>query len=453
MGKEQWAETTLETIAKWQSGGTPTSTNSEYYGDAIPWLIIGDLNDGLIFSSAKSITQKGLDNSSAKLVPIDSVLIAMYGSIGKLGIAKIPCATNQAIAFTEHIYGGIPNRFLYYYLFSIKNYLLDIGKGGAQQNISQTVLKAVSFPLPPLAEQHRIVARLDAIMERMERNKKRLDKIPALLKRFRQSVLASAMGGVLFETKTAWIDVELNSLIDKGGIFDGPFGSNLKTDDYVGKGVRVIRLENIEHLSFIQEKEKFITEEKYSTLTRHTVGDGDIIFSSFISEEIRACILPNLSTKAVAKADCFCIRPNINKVDKKFLLLSLVSRNSYDQLVQNIHGATRPRINTTQLKKLILSIPQLEEQKEIVRRVEQLFAFADKVEARYAKSKVLLDKLPQSILAKAFRGELVAQDENDEPASILLKRISASKLSASKAKSSRLKNKGKSKSHSDVFLK
>ena len=100
---ESWELTTLSEIADWSSGGTPTAGNSNYYGGDIPWLIIGDLNDGYIDSSAKTLTKEGFDNSSAKMVPIGSVLVAMYGSIGKLGITNIECATNQAIAFTKNI--------------------------------------------------------------------------------------------------------------------------------------------------------------------------------------------------------------------------------------------------------------------------------------------------------------------------------------------------------------
>lgn len=328
------------------------------------------------------------------------------------------------------------NKLLYYLAKSdfFLNQKNRLATGSTQEALTDSKIGEIEIPLPPLSEQHRIVAKLNALMEKVERNKQRLNKIPPLLKHFRQSVLAAALSGGLVASKLEWTDVELNSLLDKEGIFDGPFGSNLKTADYVDKGVRVIRLENIEHLFFIHEKESFITEEKYKTLTRHTVEEGDIIFSSFISEEIRACILPKLQTKAIAKADCFCIRPNVKKVDKKFLLLSIVSRNSFDHLALNIHGATRPRINTTQLKKLNLSIPELPEQQEIVRSVEQLFAFADKIEARYNKAKAMLDKLPQSILAKAFRGELVPQDPNDEPASVLLERIRAEKMKIAETK-------------------
>ncbi len=94
-----WERKTLGEVATWGSGGTPQAGNSRFYGGQIPWAIIGDLTDSDVFTTEKHITEEGLANSSAKLVPVGAILIAMYGSIGKMGIAKVPMATNQAIAF------------------------------------------------------------------------------------------------------------------------------------------------------------------------------------------------------------------------------------------------------------------------------------------------------------------------------------------------------------------
>ena len=220
-----------------------------------------------------------------------------------------------------------------------------------------------------------------------------------------------------------WQRKTVEELIPKGGIFDGPFGSNLKSDDYTESGVRVIRLENIGQLRFIGEKETFISREKYETLKRHTVGEGDIIFASFIMEEVRACVLPKLSTKAVAKADCFCLRPKPGLVDRQYLVFQLISQKSYNALVEEVHGATRPRINTTQLRRLEVRVCPLAEQQEIVRRVESLFALADQLELRLAQARGQVDKLTPSLLARAFAGKLVPQDPADEPAPKLLQRI------------------------------
>ncbi|MBD3842805.1 MAG: restriction endonuclease subunit S [Campylobacterales bacterium] len=195
--RKDWVETTLDDIAKWGSGGTPKSTIPEYYDGDIPWLIIGDLNDSYVSTSEKKITELGLKNSSAKWVKADSVLIAMYGSIGKLGINKIPVTTNQAIAFTQTLYGDIQNKYLFYYLLLCRPKLHKVGKGGTQKNISQTVLKTIDFPLAPLLEQKAIVAKIEQLFSELNNAVANLKTAKAKLKIYRQAVLKKAFEGEL----------------------------------------------------------------------------------------------------------------------------------------------------------------------------------------------------------------------------------------------------------------
>jgi len=159
-----WTNAMIGEIGDWGSGGTPLKAHAEYYGGDIPWLVIGDLNDGLVTEAQTYITQLGLEKSSAHLVPEGTLLIAIYGSIGKLGIAGIPCATNQAIAFCIPDSEQIETQYLFFYLRAIREHLLSRGQGLAQQNISQKILKATSIKLPRLEEQHRIVAKVDELM-------------------------------------------------------------------------------------------------------------------------------------------------------------------------------------------------------------------------------------------------------------------------------------------------
>jgi type I restriction enzyme ecoAI specificity protein len=167
-----WAWCRLGDCFEWGSGGTPKSTIKEYYDGDIPWLVIGDLNDSYINSSERTITKLGLQNSSAKLVPKGTLLIAMYGSIGKLGIANRELATNQAIAFA--LENEINMKYLFYYLLSIRSDLNRLGKGATQLNISQTVLKSYPFPIPPLAEQHRIVQQIETYFTAFDQIEKML---------------------------------------------------------------------------------------------------------------------------------------------------------------------------------------------------------------------------------------------------------------------------------------
>ena len=168
----EWKTVTLGEIGKWQAGCTPSRGHKEYYGGEIPWLKTGDLNDGFITEIPEHITQLGLDKSSAKLNPKDSVLIAMYGAtIGKVGILTFPAATNQACcACTE--YKDVDKMYLFYFLLSHRDVFISQGGGGAQPNISKDIIVKTSIPLPPLAEQTRIVSKIEevfALLDEIER--------------------------------------------------------------------------------------------------------------------------------------------------------------------------------------------------------------------------------------------------------------------------------------------
>jgi hypothetical protein len=196
---EGWKETTLGAEFEWSSGGTPKSGVPAYYENgSIHWLNISDLNDGLISYAEKKITELGLQESSAKIVPQGSVLIAIYGSIGKLGINTIPLATNQAICFTKKIPEYILNKFLFYYLLSIRNQLISMGKGGTQQNISQTVLKSVPFFYPTSKEtQQAIVNKIESLFDEIDEGIGRLKTAARQIQQYRQSLLKNAFNGEL----------------------------------------------------------------------------------------------------------------------------------------------------------------------------------------------------------------------------------------------------------------
>lgn len=230
-------------------------------------------------------------------------------------------------------------------------------------------------------------------------------------------------------------------------VFDGPFGSNLKSSDYVDRGVRVIRLENIGEMRFIEDKYSFITEEKYQTILKHTVSGGDIIFSSFMTEGIRVIILPESVDKAVNKADCFCVRMFGESYNPRFLVLYLSSRAAYKQIESEIHGIGRPRINTTQLKSFVVPICSIDEQIQILSEIEQQISEIDATESNIDAQIERAKTLRQSILKKAFSGQLVPQDPSDEPASKLLARIQAEKEFVNTQKTSKSNKRHSVSSH------
>jgi len=416
----------------------------------------------------------------------DDILIARYGaSLGRILSGKRG-AYNVALVKLVFDKFNLDKNWVQLFLKSrwFQEPLFLVSRS-AQSGFNKAEVFPRPVPLPPLNEQRRIVEKIEALTARSRKAREALEAIPNLLDQFRQSVLAAAFRGdltadwreqnpdvepaeVLLEkvqkdiasqyleavrvshengdkksrkppllnlniksysqhhcTMSSWLGVELEALAPLEGLFDGPFGSNLKTSDYVENGVRVIRLENIGFLNFIGNKSTYISHEKYKMLEKHTVFENDLLFASFASEGVRACLLPPLNESAIAKADCFCLRPYKQLIDKEFLLLQLSSPSFYKQLESLMHGATRLRVSLTQLRKAKIWLCSVEEQREIVRRVRQFFNIADFIEQEYQDSLGEFDQLDQSILAKAFRGELVPQDPNDEPANLLLERIRA----------------------------
>jgi len=299
----------------------------------------------------------------------------------------------------------VDSKFLYYSLFTIK--IEDKGYARHFQ-----LLEKELFPLPPKPTQQAIVFKIEELFSELDKGIENLHTAQQQLKTYRQSVLKWAFEGKLTnenlkegELPKGWKISELKSVVDK--ISDGPFGSNLKSVDYVDNGIRVIRLENIGELEFRDEYRTFITYEKYETIKNHTVSKGDIIFSSFISENIRTVILPDYIDKAVNKADCFLVRTSEHRINRKYLVYYFSTRAVYNQLVEEIHGATRPRINTTQLKATLIPIPSIKEQHDIVQAIEGRLSVADKMEESITQSLQQAEALRQSILKKAFEGRLV----------------------------------------------
>jgi len=197
-----WCWTELGEIGTWTSGGTPSRSHPEYFGGDIPWVKTGDLHDCPVDFIPESITNEAINNSAAKIYPPGTLLIAMYGAtIGKMGILRNEAASNQACAalIPEGSTGDLVP-FVFYYLFSERGKLRRIGQGGAQPNISQTILKAFSLPLPPLPEQHRIVDAIETQFTRLDAAVAALERVKANLKRYRASVLKAAVEGRLVAT-------------------------------------------------------------------------------------------------------------------------------------------------------------------------------------------------------------------------------------------------------------
>ncbi len=192
-----WVWTTLGEIGTWQAGGTPSRANKAYYTGNIPWLKTGDLNDGFITNISESISEDAVANSSAKINPTGSVLIAMYGAtIGKLGILTFPATTNQACCACIE-YFAITQLYLFYFLLSQRMAFITKGGGGTQPNISKEIIVNTPIPLPPYTEQQRIVEEIlhwFTIIDQIEQGKADLQ---TAIKQAKNKILDLAIHGKL----------------------------------------------------------------------------------------------------------------------------------------------------------------------------------------------------------------------------------------------------------------
>lgn len=326
----------------------------------------------------------------------------------------------------------------------------------SQASVGRSVLLDAVISLPPLAEQRRIVTHVEALLARVNATRDRLAKVPLVMKRFRQAVLAAACSGRLTEdwreaglrvesasevlsrvqTERAaqrvgergaraattdlhldvglpdswcWVTLEQLASDDPSSITDGPFGSNLKTSHYTENGPRVIRLQNVGDGMFV-DSHAHISQEHYASLLKHKVNADDLVIAALGDPVPRACVIPPTVGPAIVKADCIRFRPHSELASSHYLNCALNAESTRARTSGAIHGVSRPRLNLGEIKQITVPLPPLSEQQEIVRCVVALFALANATEKRVQVASERADKLTQGMLAKAFRGELVPTD-------------------------------------------
>ena len=384
-----WAIVSLDAIAEWGSGGTPKRNEPSYYGGDVPWVKTGDLGPKHLKKASEFISQTGLQNSSAKIFQKGSVGIAMYGAtIGKTSIFDFDTATNQACAVGQPIKNVTNTEFLYYLLNNEKQKFIEKGKGGAQPNISQQIIKAHTVFFPPYKEQTRIVEKLDEVLAQVDTIKARLDGIPAILKRFRQSVLAAAVSGRLtvewrnkntttnavdeieasFSQKTGKLKLrgnksnfsELNlpdipntwtwtqnfklAKDESNAICAGPFGTIFKAKDFRDSGIPIIFLRHVKKDGFNQLKPNFMDRDVWNELHQeYSVWGGELLITKLGDPPGECCIYPENAGVSMVTPDVLKMDVDENITNKKYLMSYFNSPLSTGIIEKLAFGATHSK--------------------------------------------------------------------------------------------------------------
>lgn len=424
---ENWVWVRLESVASWGSGGTPSRKHEEYYNGDILWIKTGELNNGWIYDTEEKITDEGLKKSSAKLFPPYSVLIAMYGAtIGKVAILGVPATTNQACACAV-CNQSLLYMYLFYYCISQKNVFIEKGKGGAQPNISQIILKQHPIPLPPLSEQQRIVERIEELFAKLDEAKERLQEVAESFAVRKAAILHKAFTGELTKQWRRENGVSDESWEEKKGedFFEYvTSGSRGWAKYYSDKGSIFVRMGNLNHGTI----ELDFSDIQYVELPDQVEGQrsklqkNDILIS--ITADVGMIGLVREDMDAYINQHVALARPK-NDLYAEFLAWYFVSDVGLQQMQNKQRGATKIGLGLQDIRSIILKIPTLPEQHEIVRLIDDLLARERAAQQAAEQALASIDLMKKSILARAFRGELGTNKASEASALELLRQVLA----------------------------
>ena len=381
----------LKDIATITAGQSPESKYYNTSGDGLPFFQ-GKADFGPLYPEIKNYCSQ-----PTKIAEKDDILLSVRAPVGPTNLAPCKVCIGRGLTAIRPN-SSICLKYLLYFFRYYEAQLQKSGTGTTFKAITQNVVKNIEVPVPDFTEQERIVSKIEELFSRLDASVAEFQTAKGRLKVYRQSVLKEAF---LALPKESYLT--LDSISDK--IFDGPFGSNLKTSDYVESGVRVVRLENLKDGWFDDSKKSFISPEKYAQLSKHTIYPSDLIISTFISNSIKVCQMPKSIGNAINKADCVVIRLK-EDVLPQFIMYYLMTKQLYNTLIHQVHGATRPRINTKQIKSMYVPNPKSCDQTGIVNKIQRSLSICDSIEQSIDTSLQRAEALRQSILKQAFEGKL-----------------------------------------------
>ncbi len=484
---EDWIWSTLGEVFDVYVGATPSRQRLEYWKGNIPWVSSGEVAFCKIRKTRETITELGLQNTSTTVHPPGTVLLGMIGegkTRGQVAILEIAASNNQNSAAIRVSEAGLPPEYIYYFLEGEYERTRRLGSGNNQPALNKSRVQLMPFPLPPLAEQHRIVAKIEELFSELDAGVELLKKLKAKLKRYRQAVLKAAVEGkltkdwreahqgelepasvllerILKERREKWEAEQLAQMKAKGktpkddswklkykepvapDTFDlpelpegwvwvnlGQFTGSVKdgphySPKYVDEGIPFIMGGNVRPSGVDFANAKRINPELQAELSKRCKPEkGNILYTKG-------------GTTGIARVNTYDIDFNVwvhvavlklaSSIEPFYVQHALNSPFCYAQSQRFTHGVGNQDLGLTRMVNIILPLPSLDEQKQIISEVERQSSVIDELEKVVNQNLKRAEKLRQSILKKAFEGKLVPQDPTDEPADKLLERIKAEK--------------------------
>jgi type I restriction enzyme S subunit len=396
---KRWPTKPLGELVDFVGGGTPRRDRPDYWGGEIPWASVKDLQSQLLETTLETITAKGLANSASNLIPKGTVIIASRVGLGKVAINLKPVAINQDLKALTPRSRDLSSRYLLLFLLSKAEYLERTGVGATVKGLTLGDYKKLDIILPPLTQQERIVKLLDEADElrklRAQADRRTAALVPSLFHEMFGSPAINPFGwpvecvGTLFDVK-------------RGGAKCGPFGSALKKHEYVESGIPVWGIPNVLPNQFVEAGSLFISPSKFEELRAYAVEPGDLLFSR-AGTVGRICVASPKNNDSIIGTNLIRLALDRKRIVPEFFATLMTHLGAeVGRLRANADEGAYSFMNTTILKTLKICLPPFKLQEEFAARVFDIRA----VQSEQATSRRHLDDLFQSLLHRAFNGEL-----------------------------------------------
>jgi len=451
-----WAIAKLEDIAlRITKGGTPTTYGFSFQQNGINFLKVQNINSGRV--DLKSITdfisEEAHEYQLKSKLMVGDVLFSIAGTIGETCVVRqeyLPANTNQALAIIRGTDCAIVPALLKHQLEAFVAKVKIKARGGAMNNVSLDDLKKLQIYIPPLPEQHRIVAKIEELFSSLDKGIENLKTAQAQLKTYRQAVLKWAFEGKLTnenvkngELLEGWSEKIISEIADTFG------GYAFKSGEFRQNGkYQVLRMGNIRPgVLRYEESPVFLENVDRSVLARALLKINDLIVTQTGTKGKRdygfTVLIPK--TNLLLNQRIAAIRCNEKCLPKFLLYFTWTDKFKSQFFAHETGNVGQGNVGIRAVTDTIVTIPTISEQHRIVSEIETRLSVCDKLEESITQSLLQAEALRQSILKKAFEGKLVPQNPNDEPASILLERIRAERASVGEKKAATANKKGRGK--------
>lgn len=389
-----WQTKRLGDISEIVSGGTPKTNVSRYWNGNILWITpkdMGKLDGVFVEVTGRMITEAGLKDSSAKVIPPNSIILSTRAPIGHLAINRKAITTNQGCK------GIIPannfdTKFLYYFFEDSVDLLNSLGNGTTFKELSGSKLKEVEIPFPSITEQRRIVKTLDEVFEKVKKAKKNAEKNLQNSKELFESYLQS----VFTNPRNDWEKKRLGDVCNTGA-----GGTPLKSHrDYYEIGTIPWLRSGEVNKKDIMQSELFITKKGVENSSARLFPMDTVLVAMYGATAGQVGILRFESTTNQAVCG---ILPDKNFIPE---FIYYVFRSKKKELVNQAVGGAQPNISQVKIKNTVIPLVPLAEQKTIVKKLNTLSLETKKLEKIYEQKLADLEELKKSVLSKAFHAEL-----------------------------------------------